>query len=1335
MTRALIEAGAAARAPKTGTMKPRIICVLILLLAYQAAASPLPEHPIPPPPDPLVKSDLTCRYVYISYPDAGATSLGQDLIDEVPAELETFMEDQANGIYTFDIAAVTVPGNRYLAWMTDHDTTDYIANFATMTYNQAGAGYGATGEVHAEILVEILAAYDQSSLPNPFLDCDYIFFIHAVPIWTGYQGIANTFLGASYWAGLLGSTSGFHTHRDNSGTNHNVNQTLLTLSAYEFGHNMTMPHPNYWSVPDGTVTYGVCDMMRTPLIFSWGAQGRFSYSPMQLIDTGWLNATTVVAEQHDLVLYDAQSSNRNSIVIPIENCGGQYANERFILSYHQRTGFDARHPSTGLQIWHDVPGHFSDIEVATGRWSGGLHNVSDPSDGVDRLDRVFWDENDADVSHDMSDWDFNYVWPGSADDFFDVNDTITYPDGVEFSFNTNPSTWGSAGLDRQDPQSVKTTLFVRARPRDAQSIFIDVYPMPREEIATPEAGDVVAVGGAPMTISWEHEFLNQGAGAVNVLDQVEIWFSPYNGAPYTYQQIGTADHADTGFDWYPTGEFVTNQGKIKLVFTNDVNGHTTETVMDGTVIVTGTAIPWEALITPNGGESLYVGEPYDIQWTNFNGALLQRVDIYVTIDGGAIWRDVAMEAAYVTENDVNIYSWTPTADLMGGHARVKLNYHFSGGATTESISEAEFSIYEVTAHFNDVSSVSGVNYEGTPYAAADLEYNLDGKPDMFVTIQACEGCGPTAARSRLYQNIGYQSTPIRFEDRTNWDFVSGSYTRTESLGLSVADYDSDGDRDVFVTHAESPQLFKLTTGQFTNVIDDPTVFDSGSVELLQDAYCASWVDFDHDGDLDLYLGRALSAFDPNQIRDQAGRLAPLFDTLFENRGANATFREVGRLVGLVDPTAAGVTMSVAWADMDGDGSWEVAIGGFGGAGADTRLYQENADGSFSKMYRPFPMSVDPGLVNSLQWVDFDRDNDLDLLMVRSEGHSYVLLNDNGLFNSAVTLPGGGSWSAAAGRAFDYNLDGFPDVAMANGSDEAEPHLWQNLTGISSFGDQSVVDVAAKVGLSDGLGLAQGVFANDFNGDGDLDLFLGRQAAAGRMFRNQSQTGADAPLHHWVGFDLVAAGSNTAVGATVSLATAGSQPLGIQVIDAGGGRGSPQPYQLVFGLGDLDEAVDVTIGRPSGRETTFSVAPSQFDNLMTVAESTSFAIDDDTAVVHFEVRPYTNNLDWVFSWETDHWTEVGSDIVYIDHVAGVGCAVTDATLQAGVTVGVTSRLYCQVDAATGATTFKHEVRWENRQCVTGCSYRFGVESALGSTVDSVPNTETDLIRFKVCPSSM
>jgi len=280
-----------------------------------------------------------------------------------------------------------------------------------------------------------------------------------------------------------------------------------------------------------------------------------------------------------------------------------------------------------------------------------------------------------------------------------------------------------------------------------------------------------------------------------------------------------------------------------------------------------------------------------------------------------------------------------------------------------------------------------------------------------------------------------------------------------------------------------------------------------------------------------------------------------------------------------------------------------------------------------------------------------------------------------------------------------------------------------------------VDMGQKTGLADGQGLVQGLLANDFNGDGDLDLFLGREGAAGRMFQNQPLTGGDAPAQQWIGFTLQAAGDNTALGATIKLTDTFSQPLGMQMVDVGSGRGSQQPRSMIFGLGDLNETVDVTVEWPSGRVMEFSVAPAQFGAMMDLVEPETFSIDTNSVTFQAAVRPYTGNLDWIFVWETDHWTEAGLDIVEVTKTRGANCGFTSVTLQDGVTVGVSTKLFYQVDPVTGASSYRHELRWVNQPCNPGCYYKFGLESGLGGTTDSVPSTSTPPISFKVCPSSI
>ena len=60
--------------------------------------------------------------------------------------------------------------------------------------------------------------------------------------------------------------------------------------------------------------------------------------------------------------------------------------------------------------------------------------------------------------------------------------------------------------------------------------------------------------------------------------------------------------------------------------------------------------------------------------------------------------------------------------------------------------------------------------------------------------------------------------------------------------------------------------------------------------------------------------------------------------------------------------------------------------------------------------------------------------------------------------------------------------------------------------------------------------------------------------------------------------------------------------------------------------------------PVIREMSLSVTPDGFDQTMTVEEPTDFEIVGDSASMRIEERPYSNNLDWVFTWVTDRWTD-------------------------------------------------------------------------------------------------
>ena len=173
---------------------------------------------------------------------------------------------------------------------------------------------------------------------------------------------------------------------------------------------------------------------------------------------------------------------------------------------------------------------------------------------------------------------------------------------------------------------------------------------------------------------------------------------------------------------------------------------------------------------------------------------------------------------------------------------------------------------------------------------------------------------------------------------------------------------------------------------------------------------------------------------------------PVFDTLFENNGPHRPL-----------PGDRPVDRARRHGRSDGDAI--VFVGRHGrrralgrGRQWDRRnrffntLFKQNDDGLFSELTSPFPPPVVPDAVNCLQWIDFDRDNDLDLLMVRNLGYSFVLLNNNGQFDDTIVLDGGPNWDASGGSAFDYDLDGYPDIVFATDKDGSEPRLWKKPPG-------------------------------------------------------------------------------------------------------------------------------------------------------------------------------------------------------------------------------------------------------------------------------------------------
>lgn len=250
--------------------------------------------------------------------------------------------------------------------------------------------------------------------------------------------------------------------------------------------------------------------------------------------------------------------------------------------------------------------------------------------------------------------------------------------------------------------------------------------------------------------------------------------------------------------------------------------------------------------------------------------------------------------------------------------------------------------------FQDVTLSSGIRIINGVQDASWMDYDRNGFLDLFI--------GNIRSELIVYKNNS---------DGTFTDVTAGSGLATDSsrnVGLSWADYDSDGDLDLFIAREQtsfSPApstLYRLESdGSFTDVGESAGVKTEGLASV------AVWGDYNLDGFFDLYIARVDAT-----------------NLLFLNRG-DGTFEEVGAQAGVNDPSA---TRSVTWVDVNNDGLLDLHVVNFRFAGpgsdipAPDRLYFNNGDGTFTDIAQIAGIEEAHNGWHAV-WGDYDRDGDMD----------------------------------------------------------------------------------------------------------------------------------------------------------------------------------------------------------------------------------------------------------------------------------------------------------------------------------------------------------------------
>jgi hypothetical protein len=479
-----------------------------------------------------------------------------------------------------------------------------------------------------------------------------------------------------------------------------------------------------------------------------------------------------------------------------------------------------------------------------------------------------------------------------------------------------------------------------------------------------------------------------------------------------------------------------------------------------------------------------------------------------------------------------------------------------------------------------------------------LDFDGDGRLDLFFAQGGpLKPLRPSQMPSDvLLRNLGNG----QFEDVSEH---VGLTAKGYGQGVTVADYDSDGDPDVYVTRYGRNTLWQndRERGQFVDVTDTAGVA-CGSWSLG-----AAFGDFDQDGDLDLFVANYF-AFDPAKTpyRHDPVTGAPdyglpqdfggLPDVLYRNEG-NGRFSDITKTSGVAEDKRG---MGVLATDLDGDGrlDWLVANDAQSNA-----VWRNRGDGTFVDTADVLGLAVNgQGLAEANMGVAFgDTNGDAlpDVLITHFFGEHTTLWRASG-------RPGGGllyeDQTQEAGLAVDtrvltgwgivladLDLDGHLDAFATNGHIRRErsqihqyenpPIIWRNL------GNGRFANVTSSAGqYFKAFHMGRGLACGDLDSDGDMDFVVVHHHKPSVVLWNESPRRGS-----YLIVKLRGAGANRdAIGARL-FAHVGSRTI-LRNIDGGGSYLSSSDPRVHFGLGDSTRIDRLEIHWPSGKVEVKSNLP-------------------------------------------------------------------------------------------------------------------------------------------------
>ncbi len=335
------------------------------------------------------------------------------------------------------------------------------------------------------------------------------------------------------------------------------------------------------------------------------------------------------------------------------------------------------------------------------------------------------------------------------------------------------------------------------------------------------------------------------------------------------------------------------------------------------------------------------------------------------------------------------------------------------------------------------------------------------------------------------------------------DYTYENIMESSGSGITIFDYDDDGNMDLYMMNGT--WLEGISDAECRDFINTPNKLyrnlgnghfrEVGKAAGLNDTHwsmAAGAVDYDNDGDMDLYLLN----YGPN--------------VFYENNG-DGTFTDITDLLGLAGPDSLNGypkwSVGVSFWDYNRDGLLDAFVGNFLAfdpqyisptmpgmmphpseyAGQASMLYQQKPDGSFREVTREAGLYYPDSKCMGLTVFDYDLDGDPDLFQGNDHQANFMFRNDDGVFTEVGVATGvavnsmGITTGSMHGAIGDVDGDGLIDLLVPDLSYGA---LYRNL------GNGTFQDITERSGIATTFS-GKGQWASalfDYDNDGDLDIF-------------------------------------------------------------------------------------------------------------------------------------------------------------------------------------------------------------------------------------------------------